>query len=64
MKVSIAIKVACFGVEEANKALDGEGVVALLEKKELFEGLLLEKLFGPFVGNGCLPMFFAGYVGS
>lgn len=36
----------------------------MLEENELFERLLLERLSGPFISNGGLPMFFAGFVGG
>lgn len=63
MEVSVAIEVACLGVQEADEVLEGEGVVALLEEEKIFEWLLLEELVWPLVGNGGLPIVFAGFVG-
>lgn len=64
MQVSVAIEVTCLGVQEADEVFEGECGVALLEEEEVFEGLLLEELMWPLVGDGGLPIVFAGFVGS
>ena len=37
MEVSVAIEIACLGVEEADEVLQGEGVVVLLKEEEVFQ---------------------------